>query len=289
MFELVGGSTKDISDLVFTSDDFRCEDCIAEHRSQCQDQLTALEKRRDVLRILELAPYLTGESEVGDGFLVWKPWVSAFTDYCSGVCQRSDPSKLSKQSLMDFFTTAPAAANDKRKKGDPPDEKINEGLLCEHGNLGQKKHYHLVSKVEWASIMDLYPQAVAVPHQPVCPLCKCNKKEAQQARKDDIARRKAHLEGSLDALMARKKPIPRELLGEARVVDDKVFHLVSRSWVDSWRDFIKGAGEQPGPIDSSVFKCKVRLLSTSHPSLSSRSSVRKRGLYDICRVRRHRQ
>ncbi|XP_053599111.1 ubiquitin carboxyl-terminal hydrolase 48 [Microplitis demolitor] len=117
---------------------------------------------------------------------------------------------------------------------------FNEDLHCEHGELrtpdaGRK----IVPAAAWSILKKYFPKAAEYPYgAAACMLCEEKVENAEKAKKDDKIKAKMQKE-ELGDLYYMKNRV------DITKCEGKVFYVVEKGFLDSWKSFIRSGGRHP--------------------------------------------
>ncbi|XP_046838615.1 ubiquitin carboxyl-terminal hydrolase 48-like isoform X1 [Vespa crabro] len=145
---------------------------------------------------------------------------------------------------------------------------FNEDLLCEHNLLKTPDSSRkIVPREVWTILRKYFPNSKEYPFgNSSCSICEEKMENAQKAKKDDKIKAKQQKDELIDLYYARNR-------NEISKCEDaeKVFYIVEKGFLDSWRSFIRYAESYsrtpPSSIQNAVLLCEP------HKGLLYRASI----------------
>ncbi|XP_011139721.1 ubiquitin carboxyl-terminal hydrolase 48 isoform X2 [Harpegnathos saltator] len=217
-----------------------CETCV---KKRCKLLRFKLSLERDHKEINELIRTFKEPSETSyiigtDSLRSWRRL--AMETFLEGMEQEADdcqdtPQEESKNTGKD--------SNDCSKEVEENDGNeiiinFNEDLLCEHNSLKTADSSRKVIPLEaWSILRKYFPDSKEYTiGSPSCSICEEKMENAQRAKKDDKIKAKQQKDELTDLYYGRNR-------NEISKCDDpaKLFYIVEKGFLDSWRSFIRYA------------------------------------------------
>ncbi|KAK2577520.1 hypothetical protein KPH14_003612 [Odynerus spinipes] len=147
---------------------------------------------------------------------------------------------------------------------------FNEDLLCEHSLLKTPDSSRkIVPREAWAILRKYFPTSKEYPlGTALCSICEEKMENAQRAKKDDKIKAKQQKDELIDLYYARNR-------NEISKCEDpeRVFYIVEKGFLDSWRSFIRYAESYsripPSGIQNAVLLCEPHKGLLYRPSINN--------------------
>lgn len=281
--------TSDQSDVgaVFSATSFRCRECEAEF---CNRLLDDAELLRDVEHDLQLLKSPVSPDEPHP-YLMSRAWIASY---------KTQLQNLRKKILHKSQTKKPKKIESSHSSADDKDHSLshdtvasdtvlqnalNEDIACAHGNLTTtKKKYRSVAEATWLYFRNKFPRHFAFAERTVEACAQCQVDEAvseeffqvERACRDDVLSR-----GPLQRLYRRKAPESGGVFSvrdafappgpvNAVTAAKKTMFVVPRSWMRTWREYIKNVeADAPPALTSADVMCAHHKLLLPQTLLSS--------------------
>lgn len=207
--------------------DSLCEVCV---KKRCKILRFKLGLERDHKEVIEI---MKGEKDITEnGFVVGtdslKNWRRLALEQLEGSNQ--------DQHELDQLMENNKGENFKEPEEDEMDKilNFNDDLLCDHGALrAPDASRRIIPAAAWIILKKYFPSASEYPMlTPSCIICEEKVENEQRAKKDDKIKAKQQKEELSDLYYGKNR-------SEIQKCPDKLYYLVERDFLDSWKSFIR--------------------------------------------------